>query len=353
MPIKIPNLNKVPAEQRKVVIDPSGWSGEELLISDSWIHEMSSEEVMDVEEAIHRFELSGSDIINISKRNFSLPVFGETLSNIRKQLLSGLGITLIRGFPTRKYNRRQLAIAFFGMGTYIGRAVSQNSKGHMLGHVKKLTDSDYNSDARERGYRTNVNQRFHSDSCDIVGLMVLQTPKAGGLSSIASTVTVHNKMLERHPDLIQVLYEPMFWDRRNEVPEGKDPWYILPVFNFVDGWFSCRYGRQYIDSTQRFAKVPRTTTQQKEALDMFDQLLSEFHLKMTFEVGDIQFLLNHTTVHGRTAFEDWPEPERARHLLRLWLCIDGERPLPAVLAERVRGGIVTAETRYHTPLEAE
>jgi len=239
------------------------------------------------------------------------------------------------------------------MGTYIGRAVSQNSKGHMLGHVKKLTDSDYNSDARERGYRTNVNQRFHSDSCDIVGLMVLQTPKAGGLSSIASTVTVHNKMLERHPDLIQVLYEPMFWDRRNEVPEGKDPWYILPVFNFVDGWFSCRYGRQYIDSTQRFAKVPRTTTQQKEALDMFDQLLSEFHLKMTFEVGDIQFLLNHTTVHGRTAFEDWPEPERARHLLRLWLCIDGERPLPAVLAERVRGGIVTAETRYHTPLEAE
>ena len=353
MPIKIPELKRLPGEQGKLVVDPSSWIGGELLQSESWVHEMTRAEIQDVENATHNFELSGVDMLNITRKHFPLPIFGETLRKIRKQLLSGLGLTLIRGFPTQKYNRHQLATAFFGMGTHLGRAVSQNSKGHMLGHVKKLTDSDYNTDARERGYRTNVNQRFHSDSCDIVGLMVLQTPKAGGLSSIASTVNVHNKMLERHPDLTQVLYEPMYWDRRNEVPEGKDPWYILPVFNFVDGWFSCRYGRQYIDSSQRFVEVPRTTDQQKEALDKFDQLLSEFHLKMTFEVGDIQFLFNHTTVHGRTAFEDWPEPERARHLLRLWLCVDGERPLPAVLAERVRGGIVTAETRYHTPLEAE
>jgi hypothetical protein len=145
----------------------------------------------------------------------------------------------------------------------------------------------------------------------------------------------------------------VYWDRRNEVPVGKDPWYVLPVFNFREGWFSCRYGRQYIDSTQRFEQVPRMTPLQAEALDMMDKLLAELTMHMQFQRGDIQFLFNHVLLHGRTAFEDWPEPERRRHLMRLWLTIDGERPLPPVLAERVQGGIVTRDTVLKAPLEAE
>ncbi|MPY72529.1 MAG: TauD/TfdA family dioxygenase, partial [Alphaproteobacteria bacterium] len=102
-----------------------------------------------------------------------------------------------------------------------------------------------------------------------------------------------------------------------------------------------------------FEQVPRFTPKQVEALDMIDALLAELHMKMKFERGDIQFLFNHVTLHGRTAFEDWPEPERKRHLFRLWLTIDGERPIPPVLAERVRGGIVTKDTTFKAPLEAE
>jgi hypothetical protein len=160
-------------------------------------------------------------------------------------------------------------------------------------------------------------------------------------------------MLKRRPDLARALCEPMYWDRRGEVPIGKDPWYVLPVFNFRNGWFSCRYGRQYIDSTQRFEQVPRMTPQQVEALDMMDALLAELKMNMQFQRGDIQFLFNHVILHGRTAFEDWPEPERKRHLMRLWLTVDGERPLPPVLAERVLGGIVTRDTVLKAPLEAE
>jgi hypothetical protein len=231
--------------------------------------------------------------------------------------------------------------------------VSQNAKGHVLGHVKKMTDLDYNTNPNERGYRSSVNQRFHSDSCDIVGLMCLQTPKSGGLSRIASTVAVHNEILARRPDLVKVLAEAMYWDRRTEVPEGKDPWYVLPVFNYQEGWFSCRYGRQYIDSTQRFPQVPRFTPAQVEALDFMDAVLAELKLEMQFQQGDIQLLQNFVTVHGRTAFEDWPEPERKRHLFRLWLAIDDKRPIPPVLAERTRGGIVVKGTKLHAPLEAE
>jgi hypothetical protein len=60
----------------------------------------------------------------------------------------------------------------------------------------------------------------------------------------------------------------------------------------------------------------------------------------------MQFVYNHSMLHDRTAFVDWPEPERRRHLLRLWLSIPGDRLLPPVFAQRYgsiepgnRGGI--------------
>lgn len=342
-----------PATPGGKVIDPATWTGASLEASTDWIHRLSAPEIADIDQAVERVVADGLDIMEISRETFPLPVFGPTLAGIRDQLLNGLGLTLIRGFPIERYDRARAAAAFFGIGSYLGRAVSQNPKGHVLGHVKKLTDSDYNTNPNERGYRTNVDQRFHADSCDVVGLMCLQTPKSGGLSSVASTVAVHNEMLARRPDLARVLAEPMYWDRRGEVPEGKDPWYVMPVFNYQQGYFSCRYARQYMDSTQRFEQVPRQTPAQIEALDMMDSLLAELHLKMQFETGDIQFLFNHVTLHGRTSFEDWPEPERKRHLFRLWLSIDGERPIPPVLAERTQGGIVTSGTRLKAPLEAE
>jgi len=352
--LEIQTIRRVAAPGQKV-IDPADWTGEELEQSDDWIYNLSEAEIADIDEAVRGVEARGLDIMDITQENFPLPVFGPALAGIRRQLLDGLGLTLIRGFPVQRYNRAQAAAAFFGIGSYLGRAVSQNAKGHVLGHVKALTDADYNdpSNAKVRGYQTKVNQRFHADSCDIVGLMCLQMPKSGGLSSIVSTVAVHNAMLARRPDLARVLAEPMYWDRRGEVPEGKDPWYLLPVFNYRDGCFSCRYGRQYIDSTQRFEQVPRLTPLQIEALDMMDSLLAELHMKMQFEVGDIQFLFNHVTLHGRTAFEDWPEPERKRHLFRLWLSVDGARPIPPVLAERTQGGIITKDTKLKAPLEAE
>jgi hypothetical protein len=346
-------IARQPAVPGQKVVDPAVWTGAELERSDHWIYRLSAAEIEDIDNAVRGVEAAGLDIMDISRETFPLPVFGAALANIREQLLDGPGLVLIRGFPVERYNRAQAAAAFFGIGCYLGRAVSQNAKGHVLGHVKKLTDSDYNVNPNERGYRTSVDQRFHADSCDIVGLMCLQTPKSGGLSSVASTVAVHNEMLARRPDLVRVLAGPIYWDRRGEVPEGKDPWYVLPVFNYDGGWFSCRYARQYIDSTQRFEQVPRTTPAQQEALDMMDTLLAELHLKMQFQTGDIQFLFNHVTLHGRTAFEDWPEPERKRHLFRLWLTIDGERPLPPVLAERTQGGIVTSGTILKAPLEAE
>jgi hypothetical protein len=104
------------------------------------------------------------------------------------------------------------------------------------------------------------------------------------------------------------------------------------------------------------------TAAHREALDLFDALADDPALNMTmeFKPGDVQFVHNHTLLHDRTAFEDWPEPERRRHLLRLWLAAYDARPLPAVFAQRYgsvtvgdRGGVVVAGMRLQAPLRAE
>ncbi len=109
------------------------------------------------------------------------------------------------------------------------------------------------------------------------------------------------------------------------------------------------YQRQYIDSAQRFPGTMRLAPGHVEALNLFDKLANDpdFYLSMKLESGDMQFAHNHTLLHDRMGFEDWPEPERRRCLLRLWLSVPGDRPLPDCFAERFgtttignRGGIV-------------
>ena len=133
------------------------------------------------------------------------------------------------------------------------------------------------------------------------------------------------------------------------------------MFSWHKGYLTAIYQRQYIDSAQRFAEAPRLTPRHIEALDMFDALANDpkLNLHMEFRPGDVQLVHNHTMLHDRTGFVDWPEPERRRHLLRLWLAASDARPLPEVFAQRYgtvtigdRGGIIVRGTKLHAPLEA-
>jgi hypothetical protein len=252
------------------------------------------------------------------------------------------------------------ATAYWGVGTWFGAARSQNAKGHLLGHVYDLGQGLSAQDPTIRAYATAEGQRFHIDRADVVALLCLRRAKSGGASTIASSMTVHNVMAERRPDLLERLYRPFPTDRRGEVPEGKGAFYEAPVFNEYAGCLSVLYSRMHIGSSQRHPAAPRLTPQDYEALDMFGELAGdpELRLDMDFQPGDVQFLHNHTILHARSAYEDWPEAERKRHLLRLWLCPPDARPLPPVFGEvygRIavgdRGGIVCPGTRLHAPLE--
>ena len=338
----------------------AAWYGPEIAKRTDWQMPLSGAEIAEVEAATQALVARDADIAVLKPRDFPLPTLGPKLkSRVDDEVLNGRGFLLLRRLPVERWSMRESATAFFGLGAHLGSARSQNGKGHVLGHVQDL-GLDVN-DPNVRIYQTHERQTYHTDSCDIVGLLCLKTARSGGLSALVSSTTIFNEMRRRRPDLLKLLFQPIATDRRGEVPEGQKPFFEIPVFNWHQGYLTAIYQRQYIDSAQRFPEAPRHTPQLVEALDMFDQLANDPALNtfMEFKPGDVQLVHNHTMLHDRTGFEDWPEPERRRHLLRLWLAADAARPLPDVFAQRYgsvtigdRGGIIVRGTKLHAPLQA-
>ncbi len=327
----------------------SAWYGPAMTENSDWIEHLSDAEIVEIESATSR--LTEKKIVpGIRSDDFPLPALSMRLAGILKEVLDGRGFALLRRLPVERWTECEVATAFFGLGAHLGSARSQNAQGHMLGHVKDLGLSS--SDPNVRIYQTRERQTYHTDSSDVVALLCLQSAKSGGLSSLVSSVTIFNEMRRRRPDLLKVLFAPIETDRRGEVPEGGKPYFTIPIFNWHAGLLSVNYQRQYIESARRFPEVPPLTDQQIEALDLFDALANDpaLHFEMELRPGDIQLVHNHTLLHDRTAFEDWPEPECKRHLLRLWLAPLDARPLPSVFAERYgsiipgdRGGVLVKE----------
>ena len=326
---------------------PAVWTGPEMAARGDWLEALSAADVAEIEAAAAPLAARGADIAALRAQDFALPRLAPRLARIQADVLSGRGFALLRGLPVQSWPLRLSATAFFGIGSHLGAAVSQNAQGHVLGHVQDLgLRSD---DPRVRIYQTAERQSFHTDSCDIVGLLCLQAARTGGDSALVSSSTLWNEMRRRRPDLARLLLEPVATDRRGEVPAGELPFFTIPVFNWHQGLMSAIYQRQYIDSAQRFEQAPRLTPAHVHALDLFDELANDpaLHFLMTLQPGDIQLVHNHTLLHDRTAFTDWPEPERRRHLLRLWLAPAQARPLPPVFAQRY--GSVVAGARGGVP----
>ncbi len=344
---------------RRPIEGPSAWIGADMRGRETeWSYRLSPSEIAEIETALKSVQARGVGIAEIRRDDFPLPTLGPVLDRLRAEVLDGRGFVLLRGVPVEDRPIAESAAVYWGIGSYFGSARSQNAKGHLLGHVYDLGGRSA-TDPTIRSYATSERQNFHIDRCDVVALLCLRRAKSGGQSAIVSSMTVHNVMAERRPDLLERLYRPFPVDRRGEVPEGKAPFYQAPVFNEYAGKVSVLYSRLHIGSSQRFPEARRLTQEDIEALDMLAELAGdpELRLDMNFMPGDIQFLHNHTILHARTGYEDWPEAERKRHLLRLWLSPPNARPLSPVFAECYgditignRGGIVCKETRLHAPL---
>jgi hypothetical protein len=342
-------------------VGPAAWLGAEQAARSDWIEALDDADITELEAAMHGFIARGGDVAarlgRITADDFPLPRLAPRLRALRAQLLQGRGFALLRRLPVERYPMAEAATLFMGLGAHLGRARSQNAQGHVLGHVRDLGLAS--SDPHVRLYQTSERQTFHTDSCDIVGLLCLQEAQRGGDSLLVSALTLFNELRRTRPELAARLLRPMAHDRRGEVPAGQQPFFMIPVLSWHARALTVFYQRQYVDSAQRFETAPRLQPADVEALDAFDALAEDprLHLRMRLAPGDIQFVHNHVLLHDRTAFEDHTEPHRRRHLLRLWLAAPGARELPPAFAARYgpltvgdRGGIVVPGMRLTVPL---
>ncbi len=303
------------------------WLGPDMARRDDWIHTFSDTEVAELEAVATA--VAGQDIVSLEASHFTMPGLDPVLARSRDDVVDGRGFVLLRGLPVKSWSREQTARAFWAIGSRIGIPVTQNPVGNILGHVTDVGgDADH---PNQRGHQSSDALPFHTDiGAEVVGLFCLQGAQSGGESGVVSAATLWNELLAQRPDLAELLTHSFYYDRRGEDVEGQDPWYEMPVFMPTDGRVVASYVPRFIRSAQRFEELPRLTDKQLEALDMVQTLADDprFKLEMDFRPGDIQFVNNLVLMHSRTAYEDWPEPERKRQLLRLWLSVPDGWPLP-------------------------
>lgn len=339
-----------PAELMRPIEESGCWFPHEIAGTDAWLYRLDDDGIAEILKAVDGVEGRGLGILDIGREDFPLPALAPALADIAAELKDGRGFAVIRGLPIAGRSNYQNAAAFWGISTYLGRAFSQNGAGHLLGHVCDLGSSV--ESVNGRGYRSAEGLGFHADGCDVAALLVLRLAKSGGQHRMCSSIALYNEMLRRRPELAEALTYHFYRTRRGELPKGiSKPWFRQPVFSVKDGYFAARGASTTIMRAASLPGVPPLTDDQREAVTFYQALANELAIDVDFEPGDIEYAQSHVTLHSRTAFEDWDQPERKRHLLRLWMRVDGIRPLIPEIADEISRGITVAGVAPSAPLE--
>ena len=298
------------------VNDASAWKGGDLANESRWRFTLSANHLKEVEDAARQCVARGLAWSDIKRPDFPLPTLGAEIRQWESEINLGRGFLLVNGLRVEHFDNEQVRMMFWGIGTHLGVPLSQNSYGEMLGDV--YDEGVKMGTGRVRGYRTNQQLLFHTDRCDIVGLLCMQQSQSGGMSSIVSSTAIYNEIARNHPEYLAPLYNGYLHANMEE--GGAFTTYRVPVYDVVDGVVSCRILRNTIENARKMghAKYSQLET---DALAYMDALANreDMRLDMMLERGDMQFINNYSTLHARTEFVDFPQPEKRRHMARLWL----------------------------------
>lgn len=338
---------------------PSVWTGAGLEADQSWRWPWTTAELDELDAALATTKAASAGWLGVTRDTFPLPNVAAKLARVAEELENGRGFVLLEGLPVDKYSDEDRRRLWMGIGCWIGMPVSQDNTGQMMRDIQaqpgdlgakhermQKADGEEFLSSKARTYSNGL-LRYHTDRTDVVGLLMAQRSASGGESNVASTAAVHNAILERRPDLLELLYQPIYRSRLGEESGGGDEVYPLPVFGVANGKLTSHYSRTYVEAAQLMPDTPRMTDAQWEALDMLAEVADELSYAMMLKPGDIQLINSHITYHARTAFQDDPATGQSRLLHRLWLTMPNNRALPtdhAVLwkstaAGAPRGGI--------------
>jgi hypothetical protein len=315
------------------------WNGVDMVENRRWVKDFPAAVLDEIDSAVGKS--AGIGWSAIDRDNFPLPSSRAFFDDVREELENGSGMVKIRGLDVSRYDQEQLRRIWYALGRHLGTPMFQNRRGELMREIKdegagvgaKLYGATVDAAGKEflsSGARTLSpgELRFHTDRCDVVGLLCVRQASEGGVSKLASSATVYNEMLRRRPDLHALLCKPIPRSRFGEEAGGQYVTYDLPVFGVRDGKLTSHFSLTYIENAQLLSHVRKLTDAEHEALRFLLQLAQEQCFEMRFAPGDIQLLNNHIVYHGRTAFKDDATTGQDRMLMRLWLSVPNSRALP-------------------------
>ncbi len=314
---------------RQTITAPAAWTGRSIGGKAGLTHHLTPAQRAALEMLLDRTgHLAAQDV---RREDFDHPEVNALATWLDRTIRHGRGAVIVSGLTREAYGEDGLERIYWGIGTHLGAAVTQSTHGDRLGHVRHMQD-----DPVARGYRSNEELMPHTDSHRVVGLMCLQRAESGGFSRIVSSLAIHNEILATHPDLLEPLYDGYYYALAEaQLSDHPVTSFKIPVFCAIDGQVSCCYSPEFI---QRAARLRNESLPPRlaEALGLMDVIAErdDMRVKFLMEPGEFMLWHNFQMLHARDAYTD--SPRHRRHLLRLWLPIENDRPLPDAITERAR-----------------
>jgi hypothetical protein len=326
---------------------PAAWRAHDLDADARWIFTLDDKGRNQLADAVRKARDPGKTLFDYRRADFDLesawPVIDAALAETKR----GRGTALVRGLPREELDEDEFQLLTWAIGLHAGVARPQGKASHYISAVRDVGTAYRTGGGR--GYSSNAELDFHTDSADVVALTCYNKAVSGGMSIISSSPSAHGRMAAEYPDLVEFLHRPIHFSRQREQAPDEAPSYAQPVFDAVGKRLFSRWNRNRVESAQRIEGVPQLSADHREALERFDHLVRQPDLAYTMylEPGDMQLVNSHVTLHSRTDFVDHEEPSRKRLLFRLWLSTPDSERLPeswrvsygAIEPGTVRGGI--------------
>jgi hypothetical protein len=330
---------------------PAGWRAREMESDRSWVHWLDDAAREAMARAVKTAYEPDRPLFDYTREDVDLgaawPVIDAALTEAKR----GRGLALVKGLPRERLSMPEFELLNWVIGLYGGVARPQGKASQYISKVRDA-GTDYRA-ATGRGYSSNAALDFHADGADLATLACFNTARSGGQSMVTSAVTAHAVLLAERPDLAELAYGDFCFSRQGEEAPDEPPFYAQPLFEELDGNFFGKWNRNRVQSAQKLSGVPPLSAQQRELMDLLDDILRrpELMFTMYLEPGDLQIMNNHLLLHSRTNFVDFEDDENKRCLFRLWLAPPDSVRLPdswgyfyrSVAPGSVRGGILGHE----------